>query len=93
VRRDDIAALAPEVRVFDPRLALDGGPDGLDGYRTIAATARHLLSPGGVLVLELGIGQLGAVEALMAAAGLVAIGSPRRDLQGIARSLAVKLPP
>jgi release factor glutamine methyltransferase len=93
VARDDIATLAPEVRVFDPRLALDGGPDGLDAYRAIAAAARHLLSPQSVLVLELGIGQLGAVEGLLAAAGLVAIGGPRHDLLGIARSLAVKLLP
>jgi release factor glutamine methyltransferase len=93
VARDDIATLAPEVRVFDPRLALDGGPDGLDAYRAIAAAARHLLSPQSVLVLELGIGQLGAVEGLLAAAGLVAIGGPRHDLLGIARALAVKLLP
>jgi release factor glutamine methyltransferase len=93
VARDDIATLAPEVRVFDPRLALDGGPDGLDAYRAIAAAARHLLSPQSVLVLELGSGQLGAVEGLLAAAGLGAIGGPRNDLLGIARSLAVKLLP
>jgi len=93
VARDDMAALAPEVRVFDPALALDGGPDGLDAYRAITATARHLLSPDGVLVLELGIGQQGAVESLLAAAGLVASGGPRHDLLGIARALAVKLSP
>jgi release factor glutamine methyltransferase len=91
VRRDDIATLAPEVRVFDPWLALDGGADGLDAYRSIAATARHLLKPDGVLVLELGAGQLGAVEGLLAAAGLVPAGDPRHDLLGIARALAVKL--
>jgi release factor glutamine methyltransferase len=91
VRRADIATLAAEVRVFDPPLALDGGADGLDAYRVIAATARHLLSPDGVLVLELGAGQLGAVEGLLAAAGLVSIGGPRHDLLGIARALAVRL--
>jgi len=93
VARDDIASLAPEVRVFDPRLALDGGPDGLDAYRTITMTARKLLSPESVLVLELGIGQLGAIERLLPAAGLVAIGGPRHDLLGIARALVVKLLP
>jgi release factor glutamine methyltransferase len=85
VAHDDIAALAPEVRVFDPMLALDGGPDGLDAYRAIAMTARHLLSPDGILVLEL--------EDLLAAAGLVTIGGPGHDLLGIARALAVKLAP
>jgi release factor glutamine methyltransferase len=93
VARDDIASLAPEVRVFDPRLALDGGPDGLDAYRAITAAARHLLSPGGILVLELGIGQLAQVEDILSAAGLVAIGEPRHDLLGIARALAAELPP
>jgi release factor glutamine methyltransferase len=93
VARDDIATLAPEVRVFDPLLALDGGPDGLAAYRAITTAARHLLSPESVLVLELGIGQLGAVEGLLRAAGLVAVGGPRHDLLGIARSLVVKLLP
>jgi release factor glutamine methyltransferase len=91
VRRDEIATLAPEVRVFDPWAALDGGADGLDAYRSIAATARQLLAPDGVLVFELGAGQLEAVEGLMAAAGLVPFGNPRHDLLGIARALAVKL--
>ena len=91
VARDDIASLAPEVRVFDPAVALDGGPDGLDAYRAITSTARHLLAPKGVLLLELGIGQLGAVEGLLPAAGLIAIGAPRYDLLGIARALAVRL--
>ena len=54
IAHDDIATLAPEVRDFDPPLALDGGADGLDGYRSIAQIARNLLSPDGVLVLELG---------------------------------------
>ena len=90
VVRDDIATLAPEVRVFDPSIGLDGGPDGLDAYRAIAAVAPRRLGPDGVLVLELGIGQLGPVENLFAAAGLVAIQEPRHDLLGIARALAVK---
>ncbi len=89
----DIATLAPEVRVFDPALALDGGRDGLDAYRAIAAAAPDLLTPDGILVLELGIGQLGAVEGLMAAAGLVTVAEPRHDLLGIPRAIAVKRPP
>jgi release factor glutamine methyltransferase len=93
VARHDIPTLAPEVRMFDPTRALDGGPDGLDGYRAIAVMARQLLKPAGILVVELGIGQLAAVEDILSAAGLVAVGEPRHDLLGIARALAVELAP
>ena len=82
----DIAALAVEVRDFDPSQALDGGTDGLDYYRTIAAAVPALLAPGGVLVVELGIGQAEPVAALFAAAGL-APSPPRNDLNGVPRAL------
>ncbi|HKM87203.1 MAG TPA: peptide chain release factor N(5)-glutamine methyltransferase [Xanthobacteraceae bacterium] len=82
----DIAALASEVRDFDPRPALDGGPDGLDCYRAIAATVPALLRPGGVLVVELGAGQAQTVAALFSAAGLAPSPS-RTDLQGVPRAL------
>lgn len=86
----DIAGLPREVRDFDPHTALDGGPDGLDFYRAIAATAPTLLGPGGALAVELGIGQLEPVAALFAAAGL-APAPPRPDLSGVPRALvAVK---
>jgi release factor glutamine methyltransferase len=83
----DIAALPPEVRDFDPRAALDGGPDGLDCYRAIAATIPALLKPDGAIVVELGVGQAGAVAALFAASGLAPL-PPRSDLLGIPRALA-----
>jgi release factor glutamine methyltransferase len=83
----DIDGLAPEVRCFDPRLALDGGTDGLDAYRAIIDDAPRLLTPDGRLILELGIGQAGPVTALVSAAGLMPA-SPRLDLAGIARALA-----
>jgi release factor glutamine methyltransferase len=82
----DIAGLAPEVRDFDPRAALDGGPDGLAFYRAIAAAAPALLAPGGTLVVELGAGQAQPVAALFAAAGL-ATAPPRHDLSGVPRAL------
>ncbi|HEX3860807.1 MAG TPA: hypothetical protein VHY35_03875, partial [Stellaceae bacterium] len=75
-----------EVRDFEPRLALDGGPDGLACYRAIAAAASALLAPDGVLVVELGIGQAEPVAALFAAAGL-APALPRPDLSGVPRAL------
>lgn len=92
VARGDIAGLAPEVRSYDPHLALDGGPDGLDSYRAIAADARRLLAPGGRLVLELGAGQATAVTGLVVAAGLVPCGAARADLAGVPRALAAALP-
>ena len=82
----EIAGLAPEVRDFDPRRALDGGSDGLDFYRAIAAAARPLLAPGGALIVELGAGQAPKVAALFAAAGL-APAAPRHDLNGVPRAL------
>ncbi len=85
----EIASLAPEVRDFDPRRALDGGTDGLDFYRSIAAAAPALLTPGGALIVELGSGQSQAVAGLFAAGGLVPL-PPRPDLSGIPRALVAK---
>jgi release factor glutamine methyltransferase len=65
----DIAALEPEVSVHEPRLALDGGPDGLDAYRVLAPEVLRVLRPAGVFALEIGHDQGQAVEALMRAAG------------------------
>ena len=92
IASDDIAALAPEVRDFDPRPALDGGPDGLDCYRAIAATVSTLLKPGSALVVELGAGQVQAVTALLLAAGL-APSLPRADLRGVPRAVVVRSAP
>jgi release factor glutamine methyltransferase len=89
IASDEIAALAPEVRDFDPRLALDGGRDGLDGYREIAATIHKILAPGGYLVVELGIRQAEPAAALFAAAGLAPL-PPRADLNGVPRALVAK---
>lgn len=89
IASDEIAALAPDVRDFDPRCALDGGTDGLTCYRAIAAAAPAVLALGGTLIVELGAGQAQAVAALFAAQGLVPL-PPRPDLSGIARALAAK---
>jgi release factor glutamine methyltransferase len=90
VARNEIAALAPEVRESDPLRALDGGIDGLDAYRAIATDARRLLAPDGTLVLELGAGMAAAVTALLGAAGLGLAGPPRHDLAGVARALVAR---
>jgi release factor glutamine methyltransferase len=85
---DDIAALSPEVRDYDPGLALDGGRDGLSAYRAIAADAERVLAPGGWLVVEVGIGQAETVAALLAQGGLAVPHEPRRDLAGRPRAVA-----
>jgi release factor glutamine methyltransferase len=92
IATSDIATLDRDVRDYDPRLALDGGPDGLSAYRAIAADAVRLLAPGGYLVLEIGQGQANDVMELLTAAELVPVGEPRRDLAGIARVLAARAP-
>jgi len=90
VAHRDIAGLAAEVRDYDPALALDGGADGLDGYRSIAQDARSLLASGGRLIVELGAGQEGAVRALFTNAGLN-VGAARADLAGIPRALSASI--
>ncbi|MGQ9366586.1 peptide chain release factor N(5)-glutamine methyltransferase [Azospirillum sp. ST 5-10] len=80
----DIASLEPEVRIFDPLRALDGGDDGLDAYRAIAAQLPGLLAPGGTAALEVGAGQAADVAALLARHGLEPSGV-FRDLGGIER--------
>ena len=92
IARQELARLAPEVRAFEPRRALDGGEDGLDAYRTIAAQARRILAPNGLLVVELGYGQAEAVNSLFAAAGL-AWQEVRSDLSGIPRALLARALP
>ena len=92
IARAEIETLAPEVRDHDPRLALDGGEDGLDAYRAVIAETRPLLAPAGRLILELGADQAPAVTALAEASGLVLHGEPQDDLGGIPRALAAGLP-
>jgi methylase of polypeptide subunit release factors len=70
----DIDGLDPEVARYDPRAALDGGPDGLDAYRALAPEVFRLLAPGGLAALEIGIGQAQAVETVLSAAGLRSAG-------------------
>ncbi len=82
IPRGELASLAPEVQA-EPRLALDGGGDGLTFYRALAEQAGAHLAPGGCLLVEVGQGQADAVSALFAQH----IGTPFvvNDLQGIAR--------
>lgn len=91
IKHGDISGLEPEVRDFDPIIALDGGPDGVDAYRAIGAQSVPLLAPGGRLIVEFGRGQEEAVRALFTKTGLK-IGAVRVDLAGIPRALEASLP-
>jgi release factor glutamine methyltransferase len=84
-----IAALAPEVAQYDPRVALDGGTDGLDSYLALAPDLLRLLSESGVAVVELGAGQAEPVAAIMRQMGLVTE-EICRDLAGIERCLVMR---
>ena len=85
----DIAALDPEVRLHDPHLALDGGPDGLAAYRRIVPALRRRLRPGGWALLEIGVGQAISVPAFCVACGLL-VTDVVSDLGGHPRIVIVK---
>jgi release factor glutamine methyltransferase len=69
IATDEIIRLSPEVRVFDPKAALDGGWDGLEAYRAIAAQAARRLLPGGLMLLEIGHNQGEIVPKMLVRAG------------------------
>ena len=91
IRFADIEALEVEVRDFDPRLALDGGSDGLDAYRAIVPACLDLLAANGRLILEVGAGQGGEVLGLAARAGFADC-ETWRDLAGIERVVEGRRP-
>jgi len=84
-----MAELAPEVRRYDPRAALDGGPDGLAAYRELAPELGRLMRPTGFAVCEIGAGQGAAVVGLMTRSGLETVEAVR-DLAGRDRCLVVR---
>lgn len=83
ITEEDMAALSPEV-LHEPRLALDGGGDGLAAYRAIFLAMPRLLAPGGVFAVEVGRGQARDVAGIAKAAGFEPE-EPRLDLAGIPR--------
>lgn len=76
-----IGDLQREIAGYEPRLALDGGIDGLAAHRELATDIARLLAPDGVAVLEFGVGQGAEVEGILAASGL-AVGEFSTDLAG-----------
>ncbi len=84
----DIPGLEPEVSLFEPRLALSGGDDGLESHRAIAPLLKGLLAPSGQAFLEAGEGQAPPVVDVLQKHGLRLIGI-KNDLSGIPRCVAV----
>lgn len=85
----DLARLAPEIALYEPRLALDGGPDGLDCYRAIIPTLGASGTPDSFILIEIGADQAQPVAALAAAGGLQDI-EIHNDLSGNSRCLAAR---
>jgi len=81
----DIKTLAPEIRLYEPVIALDGGSDGLDCIKEIINSSAGLLKQGGSLLLEIGMGQSGEVTELARATGLFDNVRLIKDLSGIER--------
>jgi len=79
-------ALQPEVRDFEPAVALFGGSDGLELITRLVAEAPRKLRPGGYLIFEFGLGQDVEIEELVERAPELALVGVRRDLQGISRT-------
>jgi release factor glutamine methyltransferase len=90
----EIPGLSEEVARHDPRAALDGGPDGLDAYRRVAARAGQVLDPGGKILVEIGYDQAEAVATIFREAGLTLDGEAaiRRDLAGRPRVVVASAP-
>lgn len=83
----EIESLAPDVACFEPRAALDGGPDGLDAYRALAPLLSRTVVPGGFALLEIGLGQASAMGTLFPGLQMVRIAP---DLAGIPRCVLLK---
>jgi release factor glutamine methyltransferase len=86
----EIQGLSPDVRNFDPHLALVGGDDGLDPYRAISSRAASHLAAGGHVLVEIGAGQADDVEAIFGAAGFGGV-QRHKDLGGHVRCLVFGL--
>ena len=86
----ELLELQPEVRMFEPRLALAGGMDGLEFHHQLLGSAMEFLAPGGLLVLEVGQGQAGPLSEIAVAHGGYAQAGLVRDAAGIERVVCLR---
>lgn len=89
IATDEIAMLAPEVRDYEPRIALDGGVDGLDAYRAISRSLADRVAPGGSVAVEIGQDQAAAVANIFTDAGYDIV-CQRHDLAKIPRVIVAR---
>lgn len=85
----DIESLDPDVSRYEPLAALEGGPDGLDAYRSLARLLPSILKPGGLAILEIGVGQADSVPSLFQGLEMAALAA---DLGGVPRALVLRKP-
>lgn len=90
VSHDEWDRLSPDVKNFEPRLALDGGPDGLDVYRRLWREAPDILAPEGVMLVEIGIGQADRLCQEIAALNFLKVVNIQTDSQGIPRMVCLQ---
>ncbi len=83
--------LSPDVKDFEPRLALDGGPDGLDIYRRLLQEAPGILASGGRILVEIGVGQVDRLCREVSASSVFEVENIQPDLQGIPRMVCFRL--
>jgi release factor glutamine methyltransferase len=84
ISSEKISNLAPEISKFEPKVALDGGIDGLDCYRSILPNIRSFLKPQGTAIIELGEGQEAEIREIAYKSGMRIKGF-RADIAGILR--------
>ncbi len=87
---EDIKYLEPEVKIYEPILALDGGIDGLDFYKKISSKAANFLTENGKIIFEIGFGQESQIIKICAENNLI-FENQNRDLSGTIRSLCFRL--
>ncbi len=90
ISHDEWDRLSPDVKDFEPRLALDGGPDGLDVYRRLLQEAPSVLASDGVVLMEIGVGQADRLREEVEATKLFDIMKTLSDFQGIPRMVCLQ---
>lgn len=90
IAHHEFAALPPDVRDHEPRTALDGGPDGLDFYRRIAAGVGPFLKPDGRLLFEIGSTQEAGVRAILGGRPELELGPTLKDLAKLPRVVTAR---